>query len=58
MNKLNKPDKDISGKKDRTSPTGKTTERARHRAATSGTMEDSIAAELKNREHCNEKPAQ
>jgi len=57
MNKLTAPGKDIKEKKDRISPTAEKTERARRKAATSGTMEDSIAAELKNREHGNEKPA-
>lgn len=57
MSKLTTPGKDIKEKKNRISPTAETTERARRKAATSGTMEDSVAAELKNREHSDEKPA-
>ena len=57
MTKLTTPGAAIKEKKSRVSPTDKTTERARRKAATSGTMEDSVAAELKNREHGNEKPA-
>jgi len=57
MNKLTTPGKNTKAKRKRISPTGETTERARRKAATSGTMEDSVAAELKNREHGNEKPA-
>lgn len=33
------------------------TERARKKAASSGTNDNSVAAELKNREHGNEQPA-
>jgi hypothetical protein len=57
MNKLTTPGKDVKAKRKRISPTTESTERTRHKAATSGTMEDSVAAELKNREHGNEKPA-
>lgn len=57
MNKLTTPGKDIKAKRKRISSTDDTTERARRKAATSGTMEDSVAAELKNREHGHEKPA-
>ena len=57
MSKLTTPGSAIKEKKSRVSPTGRTTERARRKAAASGTMEDSVAAELKNREHGGEKPA-
>lgn len=57
MNKLTTPGKDIKERKSRVSPTEETAERARRKAATSGTMEDSVAAELKNREHGDEKPS-
>jgi hypothetical protein len=49
--KLTTPGKDVVAKKSRISPTEERTERARKKAAESGTMEDSLAAELKNREH-------
>jgi hypothetical protein len=57
MNKLTTPGKNIKEKKSRISPTEKTAERTRRKVAESGTMEDSVAAELKNREHGSEKPA-
>ena len=57
MNKLTTPGKAIKEKRNRISPSPEATERARRKAAASGTMEDSVAAELKNREHGNEKPA-
>ena len=57
MNKLNTPGKDVRAKRSRILPTEKNAERARRKAAASGTMEDSVAAELKNREHGSEKPA-
>lgn len=54
MNKLIKAG-DKTDAKGHTSKGAEITERARRKAAKSGTTVDSVAAELKNREHGNEK---